>query len=90
MASRWLDSDVFVLGRLAVLWDAFYTHPEAHAMAEIRLQEQRFGLSPIDRVRLSWEVARADGAERNQHRPASTRTHADPRTLFMAVEGGKP
>ncbi len=30
--------------------------------AEIRLQCQRFGLSPIDRRRLQWEVARGEEA----------------------------
>ena len=37
------------LGRLALLWDEFYKNPDARVMAEIRLQEQRFGLSPLDR-----------------------------------------
>src|SRR5688572_5715888 len=57
MASQWLETDVDALGRWAILLDEFYKAPQdAKIMAEIRLQEQRFGLSPLDRSRLQWEV----------------------------------
>ena len=60
MASQWLGTDADALGRLALLWDQFYQNPDVKVMAEIRLQEQRFGLSPLDRSRLQWEVARGE------------------------------
>src|SRR5688500_756247 len=66
MAAQWLTTDVDALGRLAVLWDDFYKAPEAKVLAEIRLQEQRFGLSPLDRSRLQWEVAKVNEVERKQ------------------------
>ena len=56
MASQWLDTDSDALGRLALLWDNFYQKPTGILMAEIRLQESRFGLSPLDRSRLQWEI----------------------------------
>lgn len=86
MASQWLDSDVDALGRLALLWDEFYKAPsDAKVMAEIRLQEQRFGLSPLDRSRLQWEVNRADAADQQQDRRRETQRKRtgtdDPRVL---------
>src|SRR5690349_20823794 len=68
MASQWLTSDVDALGRLALLWDTFYKEPQAKVLAEIRLQESRFGLSPLDRSRLQWEVNRGDEAEQRAQR----------------------
>jgi hypothetical protein len=56
MASQWLETDADALGRLALLWDAFYTRPDTK-MLEIRLQESRFGLSPLARSRLQWRSA---------------------------------
>jgi hypothetical protein len=87
MAGQWLETDADGLGRLALLWDQFYNDPKAITLAEIRLQEQRFGLSPLDRSRLQWEVSRAEEAE--QKRPKATPvnrtgTH-DPRRVLMAV-----
>lgn len=88
MASQWLETDADALGRVALLWDDFYKAPDAKIMAEIRLQEQRFGLSPLDRSRLQWEVARADEAEsKRKPRPVSQgRSHTDPRAILMAVK----
>jgi hypothetical protein len=88
MASQWLQTDADALGRLAVLWDAYYRSPKTMTLAEIRLQEQRFGLSPLDRSRLQWDVTRAGGGERRQSRSArlATTTKADPRAILMAVK----
>lgn len=85
MASQWLDTDVDGLGRLAVLWDEFYQTPTPRLLAEIRLQEQRFGLSPLDRSRLQWEVSRAEEAERKRPKPVARRL-TDPRSGLMAVK----
>lgn len=83
MASQWLDSDIDGLGRVAVLWDEFYKVPDTKTLAEIRLQEQRFGLSPLDRTRLQWEVARVDEAERKRPKPAPRKTGSDPRAIWV-------
>lgn len=87
MASQWLETDADALGRLAMLWDVFYKRPNADALKEIRLQSALFGLSPLDRSRLQWEVSRAEDAE--QKRPAkqhARRTGTDPRAILMAVK----
>src|SRR5687768_1251286 len=68
MASEYLDADMKGgLYLLADLHQARWTaRDDARALsalaAEIRLQEVRFGLSPIDRSRLRWEVAKGDKA----------------------------
>lgn len=88
MASQWLRTDVDALGRLAVLWDDF-NHGKMLLASEIRLQEQRFGLTPLDRSRLQWEISKADEAEHRKSRRAETprRTGTnDPRRGLMAVK----
>lgn len=92
MATQWLETDVDALGRLALLWDAFYRGPRADLLGEIRLQEQRFGLSPLDRSRLQWEVSRADEAQEKQNRrkgaaPSKRAAVGDPRAVLSLVKG---
>lgn len=85
MASQWLETDRDALGRLAVLWDSFYGGAVL-IMGEIRLQESRFGLSPLDRSRLQWEVARGDeAAKKQQPRPEPKTPKVDPRKVLQMV-----
>jgi hypothetical protein len=60
MAAVWLDADVPALVRLATLVELL-DQGEATAMVltEIRQLEDRFGLSPMARRRLQWEVEQA-------------------------------
>jgi hypothetical protein len=62
MATAWLEADVPALVRLATL-NELLEQGEATAMvlAEIRQLEDRFGLSPLARRRLQWEVEHAGG-----------------------------
>ena len=89
MASQWVQTDVDGMGRLAIAWDEYYKHPTVAWLAELRLQEQRFGLSPLDRSRLQWEIGRTDQAERNPDKPvrqpSKPRTD-DPRAILLAVK----
>ena len=92
MASQWLETDLYALGRLAVLWDQVYRKLDAATMAEIRLQEARFGLSPLDRSRLQWVVGRTGGGANLQtnapgNRRAASRTWALPRLIGTAARG---
>jgi hypothetical protein len=84
MSSQWLVTDADALGRVALLWDQFYKQPDAKVLGEIRLQEQRFGLSPLDRSRLQWVISRAEESERPK--PAVRRTTDDPRKILQAVK----
>lgn len=61
-------------------------------MAEIRVQEQRFGLDPRSRRQLQWEVEKGEEAaertsQRRQRRAASAaRSAGDPRAALKAVQ----
>lgn len=90
MAGEYLDTDVDGLARLALLIDAFYHSGDPKLMAEIRLQEARFGLSPVDRSRLQWEVAKGEEAANRRGRTTNPATKpdtssGDPRELFKIV-----
>lgn len=63
MAGEYIDSDVHGLVMLAVLMHRYWTDPTPQLAAEIRLQRQGYGLSPVDRQRLRWEVDRGESAE---------------------------
>jgi hypothetical protein len=89
MATQWLETDADALGRLALLWDDFYRVPSADALKEIRLQSALFGLSPLDRSRLQWEVSRAEEAETKQGRRSESRKRTgtnDPRNVLRMIK----
>jgi hypothetical protein len=44
-------------------WSTSDAKDRREAAQEIRLQAQRYGLSPMDRRRLQWEIERADEAQ---------------------------
>jgi hypothetical protein len=83
MATQWVETDFDGLSRLAILWDEYNKKPTVPVLAEIRLQEQRFGLSPLDRSRLQWEIRRADAAERKGTPEAPKTPTKDPRKLLQ-------
>jgi len=63
MAEEYLRADVHALYRLALLVDAYWTKPTAGLAAEIRLQQQAFGLTPLDRRRLEWSIEQVEAAQ---------------------------
>ena len=79
MAAEYLEADKPGLEMLAVLHNAFWTarsnNDRFRYAAEIRQQEVRFGLTPIDRRRLQWEVERGDVAS---HRTETRRRRKRP------------
>jgi hypothetical protein len=94
MAPEYDDSDRHGLVMLAVLVDEFWVctsvADQLKLMAEIRQQSQRFGLSPMDRRRLQWEIertedAQAKGARRRAVSPKSSKASVDPRGVLRAV-----
>ena len=80
------------LARLAMIIDDFYQSGNPKLLAEIRLQEARFGLSPIDRSRLQWEVQKGEEAERRRRPKAAAQSQdedapaADPRNVLRVVK----
>ena len=90
MAPEYDDSDRHGLFILAALVDAFWEAPSQVLAAEIRLQRAAFGLSPIDRRKLQWEIEKADeAAERGTRRraaaPKAVTKANDPRGVLGAV-----
>lgn len=95
MAPEYDNSDRHGLFKLAMLQNDFWMAETAkerkEAAAEIRLQEQRFGLSPIDRRRLQWEIEKSEEAvDRGSKRRTTVRANAtaskgDPRAVLRAL-----
>lgn len=92
MAPEYDDSDLHGLFMLADLVDSYWTEESSRVRtalaAEIRLQRQCFGLTPIDRRRLQWEIERSEDAQARgrKRRPAPAPTPTDdPRSVLRAV-----
>jgi len=91
MASEYLPTDVDGLGRVALLIDNYYNDPTGQKakelLGEIRLQEARFGLSPVDRSRLQWEVQKGEEAQRKRQpvSPNTQKSAKDPRGVLGVV-----
>lgn len=89
MAGEFLQADFHALARLAVLIDRFWYEPSHTLAAEIRLSQQAFGLTPTDRRRLDWEVARAERAtvaKQQRQVRAALAGEADPRDVLKVLE----
>jgi hypothetical protein len=90
MAPEFINSDIHGLFALAILVDDFWTVKDARQrkdlVAEIRLQRQCFGLTPIDRRRLQWEVGRVEEAQRKQQRRTPKPRGDDPYGALRAVK----
>lgn len=97
MAPEYDESDRHGLFRLAVLVDDFWTADSASTRmklaAEIRMQGSLFGITPLDRRRLQWEIDRGEQAEEKTRRrkaatqaPKSDESGPDPRSVLQAVQ----
>ena len=87
MRDEYLRVDMDGLVALTALVDRFWKGAVQLA-AEIRLQRALFGLTPMDRRRLQWEVVRAEQAE--QRRPSKRskpkdEPEDDPRSALRAI-----
>ena len=75
MAVVWLEADVPGLVRLAELIDLGHREGATPltAMSEIRALEDRYGLSPLARRRLQWEVEQASGTQEQMSKEDESR-----------------
>lgn len=62
MAEEWVDADVPGLVALAFLVDEFWRTGNREIAAEIRMQQREYGLSPLSRRSLQWEIIRVQRA----------------------------
>ena len=95
MAREFLEADKHALFRLAILIDRFWLQPTKELGAEIRLEQQAFGLTPIDRRRLQWSMD--NGRESTDTRKIaiaqvsnSNQDEKDPRNLLTWVVAPEP
>lgn len=88
MAEEFLKADIHGLYILAELIDQFWLAPDDLKLAaEIRQHRTAFGLTPIDRRRLQWEVERVESAGRRRDaspRPARRKAR-DPREALRVI-----
>jgi hypothetical protein len=94
MAPEYDESDQHGLFALAVLVDDFWQTDDAKLRkdlaAEIRQQRQCYGLTPIDRRRLQWEIEKVDeaqdrGRKRRGSTPSPEPEATDPRAVLRVV-----
>lgn len=87
MANEFIPADLHGLYLLADLVDQYWRKPSAKLAGEIRQQRTCFGLTPIDRRRLQWEVKRVEESERKRpSAPSRQRIEGDPRSVLQAVK----
>jgi len=86
MADEWVDADVPALMALAVLVDEFWTFGDSKIHAEIRQASREFGLSPLSRRSLQWEIHKVESV-RPSRPPAPPRRRG--KTVLSALQGGK-
>ena len=85
MTGQFLEVDRHALLRLAVLVDLFWRDPTKDLAAEIRLEQQAFGLTPIDRRRLQWAVQEEAETRRVRTPPPAEDQEEDPRKVLKMV-----
>jgi len=90
MANEYLEPDKQGLILLAYLQQGFWMSQDSGERfkfaAEIRHQEVRFGLTPIDRRRLQWEVEKGESAAvRTETRRKRKTPKKDPRDVLKIV-----
>lgn len=98
MAPEYDDSDKHGLFRLAVLVDDYWTadnpNTRVKVAQEIRMQGQLYGITPLDRRRLQWEISRGDEAAEKTRKRAASKAQSvpseqpavDPRSVLRAVQ----
>jgi hypothetical protein len=97
MAAEYDDSDVHQMFILLRLVDRFWSTDSMTGMkdlaAEIRLSGQRFGISPLDRRRLEWQIEQTENAKdagkrrraREDPPVAPPSGAADPRAILRSI-----
>lgn len=88
MVQQFLEIDIHALLRLAVLVDIFWQDPSKEIAAEIRLEQQAFGLTPIDRRRLQWMVEEEEQPRRARRQASNEEAVEDPRKILRMVANG--
>lgn len=73
MVGEWVDADVPDLLAIAVMVDEFWRSGDTKIHAEIRQASREFGLTPMSRRSLQWEVRKLEGPKRADVEPPRKR-----------------
>lgn len=85
MATEYLDADVEALLRLAVVVNDFWKRPKLATFEAINRAQAMFGLTPMDRKRLEWQIEQTKNA-RKGHKPERPATpEGDARNVLRAL-----
>lgn len=94
MAVEYDESDIHGIYQLAALvndfWEARSARERREASAEIRLAGQRFGISPLDRRRLQWEISRGEQAEAERRKRQARDKAAEQAQAQPPTQTGDP
>lgn len=85
MAAEFAQADAHQLFVVAELLERFWRKPNAALAKEVRLAAQAFGLNPLDRRRLQWEIPR-DGEPARAAEPPPIEPAIDPRAILRMVK----
>ncbi len=88
MANEFIKADIHGLYRLAEVVNRFWEKPSIALAGEIRQQQPAYGLTPIDRRRLQWEVQKVDELTKRRETRKRREPTEDPRNIFKLMEGG--
>jgi hypothetical protein len=86
MAREWTTADIHDLLELAKMKEEVLLKPSAALRSEIRLWGARFGLDPMSRRRLQWQLKRAADQTPAGQTPATPPASEDPRRKLVAVK----
>lgn len=86
MRDEYIRADVHRIVIYVRLFDEFMRTGKLEVLAEIRLQGQCLGLTPIDRRRLGWVVSKAEPATKKEPPRRKPPGGPDPRTHLRAVQ----
>lgn len=86
MVSEFLPSDLHRLFVYAETYEQFWRTGDVRHAAELRNQGQYFGLTPLDRRRLQWEIRKVETADRgNPPAESRARVQGDPRAVLHSL-----
>lgn len=84
MVQEWVDADVPDLLAIAVMVDEFWRSGDTKIHAEVRMASREFGLTPMSRRSLQWEIKRL---EEPKHREQAPRRARSGRSTLSVLSG---
>lgn len=85
MASEYLEADIEGLLLVIDLTHLYWLRPSSKTAAELRQQRLAYGLDPMARRKLQWEVARAEQAQRKTPPAKRQNPKSDPRLRLVST-----